>query len=100
MWAKARRRAAEKGRPFTITPEDIVIPQTCPLTGVTLVFGSGNGPGAKQNSPSLDCIIPELGYVKANIWVISQQANILKNGITPDMMRLILEEIEARGLEQ
>ena len=39
------------------------------------------------DSPSLDKIIPSLGYVKDNIWVISYRANTIKNNCT-------FEEIE------
>lgn len=98
LFVSARQRAQRKNRPFTIVVEDIVIPDYCPLTGTTLVSHIGAGCGA-PDSPSLDCIIPALGYVPGNVWVISNQANVLKGGITPTMARLLLEEVARRGLE-
>ena len=38
--------------------------------------------GAVPSSPSLDRIIPELGYVPGNVQVISHQANTMKSNAT------------------
>lgn len=72
---KARHRAKTLGLPFNITPDDIVIPTHCPVFGIPL---SVQNDRHKDNSPALDRTIPELGYVKGNIEVISQRANVLK----------------------
>ena len=53
----------------------------CPVLGIPLVIGEG---ACSDNSPSIDRIIPELGYVKGNIKVISRRANRIKNDATPD----------------
>ena len=45
-----------------------------------------------MSSPSLDRIIPSLGYVKGNIRVISFRANTLKNNATLSELELILED--------
>ena len=75
MLVFARFRAKRDGLPFNLTLDDIVIPDVCPVFGVPFVFGAkGNHP----YSPSLDKLIPELGYVKGNIRVISYRANTLK----------------------
>lgn len=40
--------------------------------------------------PSIDRIVPELGYVKGNVAVISMKANRLKsNGLLGDFKKLI-----------
>lgn len=80
----AKARAKRKGLPFNITVEDIVIPTHCPLLGIPLASGRKTTP----NSPSLDRMIPRLGYVKGNVWVISHRANAIKHNAT-------LEELEA-----
>lgn len=76
MLNSARKRAKALGLPFSISIEDIRIPDLCPITGVKLWSG-GRG-----TSGSLDRIVPELGYVKNNIGVISLAANQLKGGMS------------------
>jgi hypothetical protein len=83
LWKGARIRADNKGVPFTITIDDIVIPDVCPVLGVKLEHGVGC---VCDNSPTLDRIIPELGYVVGNIQVISHKANTIKNYATYEDM--------------
>lgn len=75
----AKRRAAEKNVPFTITKEDIVsvipIDLCCPILKNPFQFGNGSSP----NNPSLDRITPSKGYVAGNIAIISYRANTIKN---------------------
>jgi len=70
LWTYAKNRAKTKGLPFDITPEDIIVPEVCP------VFGT------KLDDPSLDRHIPILGYVKGNVYVMSNRANRLKSNGT------------------
>ncbi|CAB4196923.1 hypothetical protein UFOVP1290_443 [uncultured Caudovirales phage] len=87
MWKAAKKRAKEKNLPFNISIDDIVIPDICPILGLTLEFGSIEH---RDNSPSLDKIIPELGYVVGNIKVISFKANTLKrDGHIEDFEKII-----------
>jgi hypothetical protein len=72
----ARRRAAVKGVPFTITAADIDLPKFCPVLGMEL---STVGSGAGADAPSLDRIRPALGYVPGNVAVISHRANTIKS---------------------
>lgn len=72
----AKIRAKSKGLPFDITIDDIVIPDICPVLGIPLHRNSGK---AGPSSPTLDRIIPERGYVKGNVRVISYRANQIKN---------------------
>lgn len=75
----ARARAKKKNLPFNINIDDIIIPELCPVLGIKLERGVGkSGP----NSPSIDRIIPNLGYVKGNIMIISHKANTIKNNST------------------
>jgi hypothetical protein len=71
---------------FDLRVEDISIPEICPVLGIPIAVGNSNGPS--PNSPSLDRFIPELGYVRENVRVISWRANRLKSDAT-------LEEIES-----
>lgn len=89
VWLKARQRAAEKGVPFTVTVEDLPpIPELCPVFGIELRWGIG---APTDNSPSLDRIVPELGYVPGNIHWISNRANTLKRDATPEELRKVAD---------
>jgi hypothetical protein len=79
MLFAARGRAKENGIQIDIEIEDIIVPEKCPVLGIVL---SVDGP--KDTSPSLDRIIPEHGYTKGNVRVISWRANWIKNNATPD----------------
>lgn len=76
----AKQRAKKKQLPFNITVEDIIVPTYCPLLGIE-IKNSIPGEGRKNNSPTLDRIIPELGYIKGNVWVISWKANRIKSNV-------------------
>lgn len=83
----ARNRAKKYNLPFNITHEDIIVPEFCPYLGIKLV------PFSEWSSPSLDKIIPELGYVKGNIQVISTKANTMKNNATQDELVRFAEAV-------
>ena len=48
----------------------------------------------RDRTPSLDRFVPNLGYVKGNIRVISFRANRLKSDATIDEMRQVLAYME------
>lgn len=75
----ARRRSIEKNIPFNLSSEDIIIPEVCPILKIALNKNTGLW---KDDSPSIDRIIPEKGYVKENIIIISYRANRIKNDHT------------------
>lgn len=81
----ARQRAKQKGLPFDIEVFDIVIPEFCPILGVLLARGDGRKTG---NSATLDRIINDLGYVKGNVWVISNKANVMKSNANNNELKL------------
>ena len=74
LFERARKRANSRHLAFTITRNDIVIPETCPVLGISLTIGGKRS----LSSPSLDRIEPAAGYVPGNIRVISDRANRLK----------------------
>lgn len=83
-----RNSAKYKGIPFDLCEEDFDIPAVCPVLGIPLMFAEGGSP--TDNSPSLDKFIPELGYVKGNVAVISMKANRMKSNATvEDVERLL-----------
>jgi len=93
MWAAAKKRAKTKGLAFSLELSDIVIPERCPL--LDILFIANKGLGALPNSPSLDKIIPKLGYVKGNIQVISNKANIMKSSATLEEFELMAKNWRA-----
>lgn len=72
----AKQRCKKSRVACTITQKDILIPEFCPILSVKLEFGDM---ATRDNSPSLDRIIPELGYIPGNVAVISFRANRIKN---------------------
>lgn len=91
MLAAARARAKKKGLTFSITKDDILIPECCPVLGLPLRTGSGT---SEDNSPSLDRKDNTKGYIKGNVEVISHRANSIKNSATINEVRAILNYME------
>jgi hypothetical protein len=95
-WARstfqnARKRAAAKNIPFELTQEDIyqLAGTHCPVFGTAFDF-IGNGRIVPQ-SPSLDRIVPSLGYVTGNVAVISNKANTIKQNATADEIQQVAD---------
>ncbi len=81
IWRSAKTRARNQGLPFTIAPSDVRIPEFCPALGMRLSLCNDR---RRDDSPSLDKIIPGRGYVPGNVEVISWKANRLKSDATHD----------------
>lgn len=79
----AKIRARSNDLPFDLTPEDVKIPDVCPVLGIPLICSNGL---MTDNSPNLDRIVPKLGYVKGNVHVISFLANRIKSNATPEQL--------------
>ena len=78
MYYSAKSRAFRYGIDFSIDKTDITIPERCPYLDVPIVIHEA-GSGRHSDAPSLDRINPSLGYVKGNVQVISDLANVMKN---------------------
>ena len=76
LYSSVKQRAGRYGLPFDLELADIVIPDKCPVLGIPLVADYTK---RTDGTPSVDKIIPELGYVKGNIVIVSWRANRLKN---------------------
>jgi hypothetical protein len=87
LWVGAKVRAKRLSIPFTLSEQDVVIPELCPTLGIPLVSGKGR---TTQNSPTIDRLFPDLGYVPGNISVISRFANTIKQDATDpeDLLRI------------
>ncbi len=90
----ARTRARNHGIPFALTASDLPpVPDRCPVLGIPLVLW-GNTHKSRDSSPSLDRIIPELGYVPGNVAWISTRANILKRDASADELLAVAKYVK------
>lgn len=94
LWG-AKKRAKEYNLPFNLEESDIVIPTHCPYLGIALTVSSSRGT-SRQNILSLDKIVPELGYTKGNVEVISHLANTMKSNATEEQLIAFATEILKR----
>jgi hypothetical protein len=79
----ARARAIENGLDFNLKSyKDLPkIPKYCPILNVSLKVGKlkNSKGGGTDNSPSLDRIDNNKGYIKGNVQIISRKANQMKS---------------------
>lgn len=94
LFYNARARAKKFGVPFDIEPDDVVIPEFCPAIGIPIEVTVKGRRGFHPSSPSIDRIVPEKGYVKGNICVISNRANWIKRDATAAELRGIATYID------
>lgn len=83
--AKIKSRCKKNNIPFNLTYEflDSITTDTCPIFGVEFIWRtSGAGRGVYKNTPTLDRVIPKLGYVQGNVVFISHLANAIKQDVT------------------
>lgn len=88
----SRGRAKRAKLAHTITVDDVVVPARCPVFGTPFVFGAGK---PTPRSPSLDRIVPSLGYVPGNVCVISYRANAIKRDASLEELRALVGYMEA-----
>lgn len=87
MLHRLRKKCLTTGIPFNLESiEDIPFVTHCPVFGVELAIGA-----KKQHdfSPSIDRIVPELGYTKGNVIVVSDLANRIKSNATPEQIMAV-----------
>jgi len=86
--SSCRSSAKKKGIEFTLTLEDIQIPEECPVLGIPII--ADNKPRT-DNSPSVDRIDNSKGYVSENIVVVSWRANTLKKDASLEELQKIAD---------
>lgn len=82
-----RKSARKRGLDFNLTIEDIIIPEFCPALDIPLIKTKGI---ATDNTPSVDRIDSNKGYIKGNVQVLSLRANMLKSNASIDELEKIL----------
>jgi len=90
---RTRSRAKRRGVPFNLRLADIHVPDACPVLGIPIILGPVGKKGGAPNSPSLDRIDPDQGYVQGNVRVVSNRANTLKNNATIEELELVLNDL-------
>lgn len=58
------------------------LPKICPIFKTEIILG--NNLENRNNSPSIDKIVPNIGYIKSNCRIISYKANLLKSDGTAE----------------
>ena len=81
---KIRQTITEsRGRKYT-SWEGVEYPKVCPVLGMKLDWSmNGNQP----NSPSLDRDNSKLGYIKGNVTMMSNLANMMKSNATSEQLK-------------
>lgn len=87
LWERAKKRAQDRGLPFSLAKNSIEVPKTCPALGVSMALAGRRS----ATSPSLDRIVPERGYVPGNVRVICDRANRLKGKRGLDELRRLAD---------
>lgn len=86
MLNNSKQRAKNAGLAHTLSLDDIVIPDYCPVLGIKLETGDRKD---HFNAPSIDRIDNSRGYTPNNIVVMSCRANMLKkDGSLEDLVKL------------
>lgn len=99
----AKRRAKKQGVPFSLTLEYLksLTVSHCPITLAPIDWAKAEvvdgNPG--DNSPSLDKIVPEFGYVEGNCAIISHRGNRIKSNGTIDEHRRIIKYMAEQQLK-
>lgn len=78
---------------WSVQFSDIDFPQFCPILGLKLDYFAES---MQENSPSFDRLDPTKGYIKGNVYIISQRANRIKNDGTPEEHKKIYEWMLAK----
>lgn len=97
---RIRSRCKLSGLPFNLEVEDIVVPDRCPVLGIEILALPGAGLAWRKHFASVDRIVPELGYVKGNVRIISGRANLLKSNAEIWELEAVLADLKKiRGHE-
>jgi hypothetical protein len=95
MCCTSKVRAKQKNLPFNLSTEYLkeIWPEDnkCPALGITMKKGDFC---VTDHSPTLDRIIPELGYTKGNVQVVSALANRIMSDATVDQVMAVAKHYE------
>lgn len=78
MYSSARKRAVKLCLDFNLDTKYVaeLCVDRCKILGTDIKYGGGK---VNDNSASIDRIVPHAGYIKGNIQIISNKANMMKS---------------------
>ena len=90
----ALQRSKKNNIPFNIpTYKDLPkVPKYCPILRIPLIIGRGV---STDNSPTLDRIDNNKGYIKGNIHIISRKANQMKSNANLKEIEMLYDYMKA-----
>ena len=88
----AKSRAKAKNIEFDLDVSDITLPEMCPLLNIKLASNNK----ISDNSYSLDRIDSSKGYIKGNVWIISNRANAIKNNASLEELELLVYNLKKK----
>lgn len=96
-----RLRAEARGIEFDLDTEYLhtIAPDYCPIFKMPLRWLYSDTRLAADNSPSLDRIIPDRGYVRGNVAWISNKANQIKSNATAEEIYAVAKWTEQKQRE-
>ena len=94
LLGRIKSRCRKQNIPFNLEEKDLICPEFCPVLGIKLVESNE----LNDNHPEIDRIIPELGYIKGNINIISRRANRIKNDGTITEHQLIIKYMKDNNI--
>lgn len=89
---KLKAQAKMKGIDFSITKDDIVWPEKCPIMDIELNYYTTGF--REHNTASFDRKNPNEGYTKGNVSVISNIANMRKSDLSVTQLEKLLEYVK------
>jgi len=96
-----KARAKKKNLPFNLTQIYLksIVTDSCPIFGFPLMWErktSNTHRAAYFDSPSLDRLIPEKGYVEGNVVWVSMKANYIKSNATSEELIKVAEWLKTK----
>lgn len=87
----AKVRSKAMGVAFNLTIDDLVLPEKCPVFGTEMYWSDK----ITDDTPSLDRLVPSMGYVKGNVTFMSYKANRMKNNGTLQELEMLVTWLRA-----
>lgn len=93
LFQGAKNRSIEKNLPFDLTKQwiDENLKEYCPVLNLKYLYCQGK---PVYESPSIDRLLPEKGYLIENCRIISFRANLLKNDATLEQINQLIDYLK------